>query len=395
MQSIHRVLGGLVLPSVGFMMSSCSSSAPPAPPPKAEAPKAEASRPEALNRMSRQSWGKGPLGQSIDLYTLRNAQGSEVAITNYGATIVSIKTKDRTGKPGEITIGFDNLDGYLGTHPYFGAIVGRYANRIGKGLFELGGVSYQLATNDGPNHLHGGRRGFDKMVWDARPSSDSLELHYLSRDGEESYPGNIDVRVTYSLNEDNELKIDYLASTDRETHANITNHAYFNLTGSGDILNHEMQINAEKFTPVDSGLIPTGELKPVKGTPFDFLKPVTIGSRIDQNDPQLRIGKGYDHNWVVTGGGAGEVVPVAEVFEPTTGRTLNVYSDQPGVQFYSGNFLDGTIRARGGKPVPKRGAFCLETQHFPDSPNKPAFPSTLIKPGRDFKSSTKFKFSAR
>lgn len=376
-------------------LASCSSPAPTeqkaAATPKPEAAKSA----EPSGKVSKQPWGKGPLGQAIDLYTLKNGQGTEVAITNYGATIVSIKTKDRSGKLGEVTLGFDNLDGYLGNQPYFGAVVGRYANRIGKAQFDLGGTMYKLPTNDGENHLHGGKKGFDKAIWDARPGTDNLELHYLSRDGEEGYPGNLDVKVVYSLGEDNALKLEYAATTDRETHLNLSNHAYFNLAGSGDILGHELMIDADKFTPVDSGLIPTGEMKPVKGTPFDFLKLTAIGARIDQNDPQLRIGKGYDHNFVLNVAQPGEVKMIAEVYEPGSGRVLNVWTDQPGVQFYSGNFLDGKLKGRGGQLIPKRGGLCLETQHFPDSPNKPAFPTTLLKPGQDFHSTTTFQFSAR
>jgi aldose 1-epimerase len=374
--------------------SSCSSPAPQ----KAEAPKPETKKAvvaEALSRVSKQVWGKGPLGQAIDLYTLRNAQGTEVSIANYGASVVSVKTKDRDGKAGEITIGFDALAGYFGTHPYFGAVVGRYANRIAKGQFELGGLTYQLATNNGPNHLHGGVKGYDKAVWEARPGADSVELNHLSRDGDEGYPGSLNVKVVYSLNEDNILKIEYTATTDRDTFVNLSNHTYFNLAGSGDILGHEVRIDADKFTPVDSGLIPTGELKPVKGTPFDFTKAMAVGARIDQNDPQLRIGKGYDHNFVLNSGGGLEVKLAAEVYEPGSGRAVTVSTDQPGVQFYTGNFLDGTIKGRGNKPVPHRGGLCLETQHFPDSPNKAGFPTTLVKPGQPYRTVTAWQFSAR
>jgi aldose 1-epimerase len=390
MASIYRAQW-LALPL--WLLISCSSKQEEkaAPPPKAEAPKT----PEPPAKVSKQPWGKGGLGQTIDLYTLRNSMGTVVTITNYGATIVSIKTRDRDGKPGEITLGFDDLDGYTGTQPYFGAVVGRYANRIGKGQFELEGLTYKLATNDGPNHLHGGKKGFDKAVWEARPAADHLELHYVSRDGEEGYPGNLDVKVIYSLGEDNRLKIEYAATTDRDTHLNLSNHAYFNLAGGGDILGHELRIDADRFTPVDSGLIPTGELKPVKGTPFDFLKATQVGARIDQNDPQLRLGKGYDHNFVLNVGQPGEVKLVAEVYEPGSGRVLNVWTDQPGLQFYTGNFLDGKLKGRGGKLIPRRGALCLETQHFPDSPNKPSFPSTLLKPGQEFRSTTTFQFSER
>ncbi len=377
-------------------MAACSSAPEakaPAPAGKAEAPKP----PEPLARVSKTSWGKSNLGQPIDLYTLRNAQGTEVAITNYGATVVSIKTKDRAGKLGDIALGFDGITGYQGTQPYLGAIVGRYANRIAKGQFELGGLTYQLATNDGANHLHGGKKGFDKGIWTAGSGADSVRMQYLSRDSEEGYPGNLNVRVIYSLNEDNVLSVEYMATTDRETYVNLSNHTYFNLAGSGDILGHEVRIDADKFTPVDSGLIPTGELKSVKGTPFDFTKAVTIGSRIEQNDPQLRLGKGYDHNWVLNGAVAAGAPPrvAAEVYEPVSGHVLTLSTTEPGLQFYTGNFLDGTLKGREGKSIPHRGGFCLETQHFPDSPNKPAFPTTLLKPGTELRSTTTFRFSTR
>ena len=389
MASIHRT-PWLAFPLL--IVTSCSSTPGPKAAPKTETPKA----PAVLERVTKQVWGKGSLAQTVDLYTLRNAQGTEVSITTYGAAITSIKTKDRTGRADDITLGFDTLEGYTGTQPYLGAIVGRYANRIAKGQFELGGLTYQLATNDGANHLHGGKRGFDKHVWDATPGADSLELRYLSRDSEEGYPGNVNVKVVYTLNEDNLLKIDYLATSDRDTYINLSNHSYFNLAGTGDILGHEVRILADRFTPVDSGLIPTGDLKPVKGTPFDFTTATTIGARIEQNDPQLRLGKGYDHNFVLNSGGVpGEVKLAAEVYEPGTGRVMTVSTDQPGLQFYTGNFLDGTLKGRGGKPIPHRGAFCMETQHFPDSPNHPAFPTTLLKPGQPFRSTTTFQFSSR
>ena len=374
------------------LLSSCSS----APEKKAAQPKTAAPKPiEPLARVSKQNWGKGSLGQPIDVYTLRNAQGTEVGITNFGAAIVSIKTKDRTGKSGEITLGFDNLEGYMGTQPYFGAVVGRYANRIAKGKFELGGLTYTLATNNGAHHLHGGTKGYDKAVWNATPGTDSLDLRHLSRDGDEGYPGNLNLRVTYSLNEDNVLKVEYSASTDRDTFVNLSNHTYFNLAGGGDILGHELRIDADRFTPVDEGLIPTGELKSVKGTPFDFTKATAVGARIEQNDPQLRVGKGYDHNFVLNSGGGAEPKFAAEVFEPVSGRVVTVSTDQPGVQFYSGNFLDGTLKGRGGKMIPHRGGLCLETQHFPDSPNRPNFPTTLLKLGQTFRSTTTWQFATR
>jgi aldose 1-epimerase len=344
-------------------------------------------------------FGKTADGAAVDLYTLKNAAGMEVAITTYGGRIVSLKAPGRDGKFADVVLGFDNLEGYLGEHPYFGALVGRYGNRIAKGRFKLDGKEYKLATNNGANSLHGGLKGFDKMVWVGRevPGGDpSVELTYLSKDGEEGYPGNLTEKVTYTLTAANELRIDYSATTDKDTVVNVTNHSYFNLAGQGqgNILSHVVQLNAAKFTPVDAGLIPTGQLKSVEGTPFDFRQPTVIGARINDKDEQVTRGGGYDHNFVVDGE-PGTLRLAARVTEPTSGRVLEVSTTEPGVQFYTGNFLDGTVKGKGGVAYAKRTGFCLETQHFPDSPNHPDFPTTTLKPGAEYKSTTVFKFSVQ
>jgi aldose 1-epimerase len=348
-------------------------------------------------RVKQELFGKTGDGASVHLFTLSNKNGIRVAITNYGGIITSIHTPDRNGKMGDIVLGFETLEGYLKEHPYFGALVGRYANRIGKAKFRLGGKEYRLAANNGENHLHGGLKGFDKVVWSPKTSSaadrSSLELTYVSKDGEEGYPGTLSVKVVYSLNDQNEFRIDYSARTDKETVLNLTNHTYFNLAGSGDILNHQLMLNADRYTPVDAGLIPTGELRAVQGTPFDFTRPSLIGSRIDQNDEQLKLGKGYDHNFVLRGE-AGTLRPFAEVFEAGSGRTLSLSTTEPGVQFYTGNFLDGSLQGKGRK-YDFRSGFCLETQHFPDSPNRPSFPTVVLKPGQEFQSATVWKFGVK
>ena len=343
------------------------------------------------------AFGKTPDGQIIDLYTLTNKNGMQGAITNFGGIVVRIKVADRRGKTEDVVLGYDSLDGYVSDKAYFGAIVGRYGNRIAQGKFTLDGATYTLARNNGENSLHGGTKGFNKAVWEAREvatkDGPSVELTYTSKDGEEGYPGNLAVKVVYTLTDRNELKIDYSATTDKKTVLNLTNHSYFNLNPAGtDILQHTLMIEADRFTPVDAGLIPTGELRSVAGTPFDFLKPTAIGARIEQDDEQLKLGKGYDHNFVLKGKG---VELAARVVEPTTGRVLEVLTDQPGVQFYSGNFLDGSAGGKGGKVYPRRSAFCLETQHFPDSPNHPKFPTTELKPGEKYHSTTIYKFSAQ
>jgi aldose 1-epimerase len=337
-------------------------------------------------------FGKTRDGKSVVIYALTNKSGVEAKITSFGGRVVSLKVPDKTGGMGDVVLGFDSLEGYLNENPYFGALVGRYANRIGHAQFTLDGILYKVPKNDGDNSLHGGTRGFDKVVWTPRALPDGgLELTYLSNAGEEGYPGNCKVTVVYHLTNENELKIEYSATTDKDTVVNLTNHSYFNLKGSGDILGHMLTLNADRFTPVDGGLIPTGELKPVAGTPFDFRTSTAIGARIDFNDEQLKLGKGYDHNWVLNRKN-GDLSMAARVEEPSTGRVMEVWTTQPGIQFYTGNFLDGTIKGKGGWVYAKRSALCLETQHFPDSPNKPRFPSTVLKPGMDFKSVTVYKF---
>lgn len=338
-------------------------------------------------------FGTTPDGKAVDRYVLTNRNGMEVAIITYGGRIQSLKTRDKSGKLADVVTGFDTLDGYLKPNPYFGAIVGRYANRIAGGTFTLNGKAYTLAKNNGQNALHGGVKGFDKQVWTAAESAGTLLLTYMSKDGEEGYPGTLTARVTYTLSDANELRIEYVATTDKDTHVNLTNHAYFNLAGGGDILKHELKLNAGRYTPVDAGLIPTGKLAEVKGTAFDFTKPMAIGARIAASDEQIKLGKGYDHNFVINRAGTGPV-QAAELYDPSSGRVMTVLTTEPGVQFYSGNFLDGSVVGRGGKYGP-RAAMCLETQHFPDSPNKPAFPSTIVKPGAPYRSTTIYKFSVR
>jgi len=343
----------------------------------------------------KQFFGATQSGTPVDLYTLTNDHGVEIKITNYGGIIVSLRTPDRSGKFDDIVLGFDTLQEYLEPHPFFGVLVGRYANRIAHGKFTLKGKEYTLAKNDGENHLHGGVKGFDKVVWEATSASVddavSLRLTYLSKDGEEGYPGNLTAEVVYTLTNDNELRIDYAATTDQATVLNLTNHTYFNLAGQGVNLNHVMMINADRFTPIDGTLIPTGELRSVECTPLDFRQPTPIGARIEREDDQLRFGGGYDHNWVVNGA-PGELRLAARVAEPSTGRFLEVHTTQPGIQFYSGNMMPKTITGRGGQVYPWRGALCLETQHFPDSPNQPNFPSTVLEPGERFYEVTVFKF---
>jgi aldose 1-epimerase len=360
-----------------------------------EAPVKSESTP--LIRVSRQEFGKTPEGEAVELYTLRSKTGINLSVMTYGGIIQRLETPDRNGKLRDIVNGFETLDGYLKGHPYFGALIGRYGNRIGKGRFSLGGKAYTLAGNNNGNALHGGIKGFDKAVWKAREvpveGGAALELKYLSKDGEEGYPGNLDVTVVYTLKDTSEFQIDYRATTDKATVVNLTNHTYFNLAGEGTILGHQLRLNADRFTPVDAGLIPTGELRPVKGTAFDFTTPHAIGERIDAAEEQIKLGKGYDHNFVLNAG-TGPLTLVAEVDEATSGRHLEVWTKEPGVQFYTGNFLDGTLTGKGRQYV-QRSAFCLETQHFPDSPNKPAFPSTVLEPGKVYETSTVWKFSAK
>jgi len=336
-------------------------------------------------------YGKMPDGTAVSLYTLTNGKGMRVKLTNYGAITVSVEVPDKAGKLTDVTVGYDTLEGWLKSTSYFGATVGRYANRIAKGKFTLDGQTYTLATNNGENALHGGIKGFDKVVWNAEPvktaDSAGVKFTYLSKDGEEGYPGNLNVTVVYTLNDKNEFKAEFSATTDKATVVNLAHHTYWNLGGpaAGDILGHLMMINADKYTPVDAGLIPTGELKAVAGTPMDFTAPHAIGERIAQ------VEGGYDHNYVLR---AGDPIHLAaKVVDPKSGRIMEIFTDQPGVQFYSGNFLDGTVTGKGGVVYKKHYGFCLETQHFPDSPNKPDFPSVVLKPGETYKHIMIHKFS--
>lgn len=341
-------------------------------------------------------WGITPDGKPVELYTLRNSKGMEATISTYGGLVTTLKVPDKNGKFGDVVLGYDNLAGYIKETPYFGALIGRYGNRIAKGKFTLNGQTYSLATNNYPNALHGGLKGFDKVVWTGAGSVKdglaTLELCYTSPDGEEGYPGTLTVKALYTLTEDNGLRLDYTATTDKPTVVNLTQHSYFNLRGHGDDLGHVVKINADKFTPVDSTLIPTGELRPVQGTPFDFRQPTAIGARIQVNDEQLKFGNGYDHNWVINKA-AGELAVMATVTEPESGRILEVLSTEPGLQFYVGNFLDGKITGKHGWVYQFRNGFCMEPQHFPDSPNQPNFPSVELKPGQTYKNTIIYRFS--
>jgi aldose 1-epimerase len=348
---------------------------------------------------TKKSFGKAADGQPVDLYVLTNKSGTEASITNFGGALVSLKVPDRSGKLADVVLGYDNVDGYVKDTSYFGALVGRYGNRIGHAQFVLDGKTYTLAKNNGENCLHGGIKGFNKALWTAKTRSSkdgqSLELSYFSKDGEEGFPGNLKVNVIYTLTDANALKIEYSATTDKKTVVNLTNHAYFNLAGqgSGDILGHLLMIAADQFTPVDAGLIPTGEFRDVMDTPFDFRKPTAIGARIDQADGQLKLGGGYDHNFVLRMKVDGVESLAARVVEPTSGRVMEVWTTEPGIQFYTGNFLDGKAIGKGGLSYPRRNAFCLETQHFPDSPNQPKFPSVVLNPGDRYHTITNYKFS--
>ncbi len=350
--------------------------------------------------MDKELFGKLSDGTDVYVYTLRNSRGMEARIINYGGILMSLKVPDKTGQQGDVVLGYDSLSRYVAKNPYFGALVGRYGNRIGEATFKLKGSVYKLAANNGPNSLHGGLKGFDKVVWNvddaASKPGKSLVLSYISKDGEEGYPGILTVQVTYTVTDSNELRIAYRATTDKPTVVNLTHHSYFNLAGAGkgNILSHELMLNADKFTPIDATLIPTGELKNVQGTPMDFRKPTAIGARIDKNDQQLKFGLGYDHNWVLNKK-AGELTLAARVFENASGRVMEVYTTEPGIQFYSGNFLDGSYVGKGEVKYEKRTGFCLETQHFPDSPNKPNFPSTELDPGQTMTSTTIYKFSTQ
>ncbi|WP_438480574.1 aldose epimerase family protein [Oleiharenicola lentus] len=358
----------------------------------------------AATPVEQRPFGKLADGRAVTLYTLTSSRGLVVEVMDYGATLVSIRTPDRTGKIGDVALGFSDVGGYVRSSAYFGSVVGRVANRIADARFTLDGKPHVLAANNSPGgvpcSLHGGNVGFDKVLWKAEPCEvagrPALRLSYLSKDGEEGYPGNLQVHVTYSLTPDHGLRIDYEATTDRATPVNLSNHSYFNLKeeGAGDILGHELTIHARRYTPVNQGLIPTGEIAPVAATPFDFTTPRRIGERLGEAHAQLKLGGGYDHNWVLDRKGAGLEL-AATVYEPASGRVLEVFTTEPGLQFYCGNFLDGSFRGKAGTPYVYRGAIVLEPQHFPDSVNQPAFPSILLRPGKRYASSTVFRFSTR
>lgn len=346
-------------------------------------------------------FGRTKSGQQVELYTLTNANGLVAKIATYGGTVTELWVPDRNGQLGDIVLGFDNIRDYEEKSSYFGSIIGRYGNRIGNAAFVLDGKAYSLNANDGNNHLHGGLVGFDKVVWDAKPFQTpdgvGLKLRYLSKDMQEGYPGNLDVTVVYTLTNANELRIDYTATTDKPTVCNLTNHSYFNLAGqgNGDILGHDLMLNASKYTPVGDTLIPTGEVLNVAGTPMDFTRPTKIGARINADMDQIRYGQGYDHNWVLNKQHNGEMTLAARVSEATSGRTMEIWTTEPAIQFYAGNFLDGTVTGKDGKVYRHRYAFCLETQHFPDSPNKPQFPTTVLRPGQTYQTTTIHTFSAQ
>jgi aldose 1-epimerase len=350
----------------------------------------------SIPSISQTLFGKTPDGQAADLYTLRNRHGLEARITNYGGILVSLKTPDKSGNFDDVVLGFDDLDHYVNDTSHFGGIIGRYGNRIANGKFSLNGHTYKLAANNGDNNLHGGLKGFDKAVWTAEtletPNGPALQLGYLSKDGEEGFPGNLSVTAIYTVTNDNALQLDFTATTDRHTICNLTQHSYFNLRGRGDVLDYIVQINADKFTPANAKLIPTGELRAVAGTPFDFRKPTAIGERIGSDHEQLKIASGYDQNWVLNKLN-GELALAARVSDQTSGRTLELFTTQPGMQFYTANFLNGAI-GKNGQALRKRHAFCMEPQHFPDSPNHPHFPSVELKPGEVYRNTIVYKFSA-
>src|SRR5688572_839244 len=352
--------------------------------------------------VTRMPFGQTTEGQQADIFTLTNANAVEVKVISFGGIVVSLRAPDREGRLDDVVLGYDSLDGYLRNNsPYFGAIIGRYANRIARGRFVLDGKEYALATNNRPNHLHGGVRGFDKVVWEGkefkRPDEAGVVFTYTSRDGEEGYPGTLTARVTYTLNDRNEFAVDYHATADKPTHVNLTHHSYFNLAGDGvcDILDHELMINADRFTPIDTTSIPTGVLAPVEGTAFDFRTATKIGARIEGNEEQLRNGRGYDHNFVLKRDAGAGLVLAARAVEPKSGRVLEVFTTEPGIQFYSGNFLDGSIRGKSGHVYSQRCGFCLESQHYPDSPNRKEFPSTILRPGEQYESRTVFAFRTK
>lgn len=353
-----------------------------------------------MSDLTREPFGRLQSGEEVSLYRFRNRNAVEVTITNFGGRVTSILAPDRLGDVADVVLGFDDLPGYAKTNPYFGALVGRYANRIANAKFALDGAEYHLDANAPPNTLHGGKRGFDSVLWEAHEVNDAqgahLELRYRSADGEEGFPGNLDARVEYCLTDGNELRIDFSANTDKKTVLNLTNHSYFDLAGqgSGTVLDHVVEIAADHFVPVDANLIPTGELRAVAGTPFDFRHPARAGERIDADDEQLKLAIGYDHTFVLNRSGDGPGF-AARAVDPASGRMLEVFTTQPGVQFYTGNHLDGTVKGKGGVVYGFRTGFCLETQHFPDSPNHPEFPSTVLAPGETWQSTTIFRFGIK
>ena len=348
--------------------------------------------------ITKQDFGTLLDGTGASLYTLANDAGMEVKVTDYGGIVVALSVPDRKGVGGDVVLGLDTLDEYMKDSPYLGCLVGRYANRIRGGRFDLGGTTYSLAQNDGENHLHGGVKGYDKVVWESEEVREAgavgVALSYVSADGEEGYPGTLTARTTYRLMRTNAMRIDYTATTGRETVVNLTHHGYFNLACCGDILGHELKLHASRFTPITDALVPTGELQPVEGTPMDFRQAVAVGARIGGDDEQLRFGNGYDHNWVLDHGG-GWLTVAAEVYEPSSGRTMSVFTTEPGIQFYSGNFLDGSVTGKGGTVYAYRTGLCLETQRFPDSPNRPEFPSCVLRPGDTYQHTTVFEFGTR
>lgn len=346
---------------------------------------------------NKSAFGKSRDGEPVELYTLRNRQGMEAQICTYGGIVTTLKVPARDGKLDDVVLGYDQLDGYLKSSPFFGCIVGRYANRIGGAKFTLDGKTYTLTANNGPNSLHGGPNALDKKVWRVlKATDDTLELQHTSKDGEEGFPGNLNVTAKYSITDDNGLRVDYAATTDKSTVINLSHHSYFNLAGqgNGNILGHVVYINSDKITPVNKDLVPTGDFASVEGTPLDFRTPTAIGARIESPDQQMQFGSGYDHNWVINKP-ANQLGLHARVYEPQSGRVLEVWSTEPGVQFYTGNFLDGSITGKAGASYQRRGGFCLEPQHYPDSPNKPNFPSVVLRPGQTFKSTIIYKFSTK
>ncbi len=395
MKKLNKGFSLLLLLSFSLLNTQCKNE-------KSENPEASSIEDAVVtsNNIVKEDFGETPEGEKVDLYTLKNTNGMEVKIMTYGGIITSLTAPDKEGNFEDIVLGYDSLEQYTESNPYFGAIIGRFGNRIAQGKFSLDGTEYVLSKNDGENHLHGGEKGFDKVVWTAKPgegeNANSLQLSYTSPDMEEGYPGMLETRVTYTLNNDNSLDVEYEATTDKKTIVNLTQHSYFNLSSNFDqtILDHVLEINAEEYLPVDGGLIPTGEIKPVAGTPFDFREPKTIGKDIADEDSneQLRRGLGYDHCWVLNEQDSGMRF-AASAHHPGTGRLLEIHTNEPGIQFYSGNFLDSTLIQKGGEGTyAKRTGFCLETQHYPDSPNQEGFPSVVLEPGETYSSKTTFKF---